>query len=55
MTLEKYGQGSDDSTRLMAVAESKRGCRISSVKALQRGESGDRGVRREKEKELWSK
>ena len=53
--LEEYGQGSDDSTRLMVVAESKRGCRISSVKALQRGESGDQGVRREKEKELWPK
>ena len=40
-TLDEYGQGSDDSTRLMVVAESKRGCRISSVKALQRGESRD--------------
>ena len=35
--LEEYGQGSDDSTRLMAVAERKRGCGISNVKALQRG------------------
>ena len=50
--LEEYGQGSDDSTRLMEVAERKRGCGISNVKALQRG---DRRVQREKEKELWPK
>ena len=50
--LEEYGQGSDDSTRLMAVAERKRGCGISNVKALQRG---DQRVQREKEKELWPK
>ena len=47
MTLEEYGEGSDNNTRLMAVAESKRKCGISSVKTLQRG---DRGVQREREK-----